>query len=133
MSDKWCVECLNAKWCKYIHPYKGFYCPGFESLIDNKTPRKEPLAADLIGEGYDGFVNRDYKDVMGEVRESKEQEHGRRHEQIMEMPDDKLVDLKRKCIAAMLFFGVGVDKIAHLLRVDSATVYRVANKDAGNG
>lgn len=60
MTDRWCTKCRNASWCKYIHPYQGFYCPGMEMVIDNKSPLREPLASDLIGEGYEGFVNKTF-------------------------------------------------------------------------
>jgi len=125
MSDKWCGECKNAKWCKYINPYQGFYCPGMEMMIDNKTPRKEPLAADLIGEGYDGFVGKDYKEVLGSIRESKEDEHKRRHEQIMDMPDDTASDLTLKAIAALAFFYITPAKIQRVLKIAKTTFYRM--------
>lgn len=123
--DKWCGSCRNAKWCKYIHPYIGHYCPGMEMVIDNKSPRKEPLASDLIGEGYEGFTNKDYKDVLGEVRESKDEEHRRRHEQIMDMPDNTTLELRMKMIAAALFFNIPHAKVIKVLHLAERTFYRL--------
>jgi hypothetical protein len=123
LSKKNCQACQNAQWCKYIHPYVGSYCPGMEIVINNQKPLKEPLASDLIGEGYEGFTNQDYKDVMNEIGKNKKEEHITRHWQIMEMPDSKFIDLRQKCIAALLFFGVTPVKIAQVLKVTVQTIY----------
>jgi hypothetical protein len=127
MADdkRWCGQCKNAKWCLYIHPYQGFYCPRPEEVINHKTHRKEPLASDLIGEGYDGFVNRSYLDVLNEMGETRAAEHKRRHDQIMGMPDEGHDNLIRKAIAALAFFGVSAVDTISILRIAKTTFYRL--------
>lgn len=133
LSKKNCTVCLNAKQCRYINPYNGFYCPGMEIYIDNKKPRKEPLASDLIGEAYNEFVDRDYKDVLSRMRQDKEDdpkrrrdEHIKMHNRIIKMPDDRYSDLRGKAIAALLFFGVDPNKAARILKIHPDTVYEFA-------
>ncbi len=118
-----CTTCLNAKWCGYIHPYRGFYCPGMEQVIDNHKPLKEPLTSDLMDEGHDEFLSRDYKDVLNETRRGKEDEHTRRHDQIVAMPYGSAKELKLKAIAALLFFGIPHAKIMRVLGLAERTFY----------
>ena len=124
-QDKWCGECLNAKWCKYINPYIGFYCPGYEEVIDNKRPLKEPLAADLIAEGYEGFIGKDYKEVINEVADAKTVERGKRRVDILGMPEERFSDLTRKAVAAMAYFKICPENICRALRIARSTFYRM--------
>lgn len=118
-----CTTCLNAKWCGYIHPYRGFYCPGMEQSIDNKAPRKEELLTDVIsGEDIEG---RDYKDVLNEMRQGKDDEHERRHDEIMGMPDKTTSEIRIKTVAALLFFGVQSSKIMRVLRIPERSLRRL--------
>ena len=125
MTDKWCTLCKNNKFCAYIHPYIGFYCPGMESVIDNKSSRKEPLVADL----YDGEpLTEDYKDVLNRLSSGKHFTKTHNYHNILQMPIVTLDDIRIKAISAMLFFELPATKIIKLLRLTKSNFYRIVKK-----
>jgi hypothetical protein len=95
----------------------GFYCVRVESIIDNHKPRKEPLASDLIGEGYDGFANKDYKDVLAEGQDEKGHIYDISVTSIREMPVESDRQATKKAIMSLLWFGVPKRRILRLLGI----------------
>jgi hypothetical protein len=94
-----------------------------EQSIDNKAPRKEELLTDVIsGEDIEG---RDYKDVLNEMRQGKDDEHARRHDEIMGMPDKTTSEIRIKAIAALLFFNIQSSKITRVLRIPTSSFYKL--------
>ena len=124
-----CTSCKNAKWCLYIHPYIGFYCPGMEKIINNSPRLKEPLAADLIAENYDGFISKDYKEVLNEIGENREQERRRRETEILELPYFTVTELRIKAVAALLYFNIPAMSIMNVLKIARRTFYRMIQKN----
>jgi len=100
------------------------FCPPLMDKTDGNMPCKEVLASEVYGEGYEAFANRDYKDVLNEVQETKTTEHTRRHDQIMAMPDDQYTDLLKKAVAALAFFEVSACKSMRVLKLAERTFYR---------
>lgn len=122
-----CTNCKNARWCRYIHPYQGFYCPRLESIVDNHKPRKEPLASDLIGDGYEGFANRDYKDVLGDlwqdVEKGKKGFRAALKRRIDKMPMRKTTQIDLKIVACLLWFGFPPSIVMRVLRIGKTKFY----------
>jgi hypothetical protein len=134
LSKKNCQVCQNATWCKYIHPYVGFYCPGMEALVDNQKHRKEPLASDLIGEGYEGFTNRDYLDALNEGVALKVEIHDMSVEDIREMACGSDRQAISKAIMSLMWFGIPKRRILRLLGIGRTFFYEIikeAKKDYG--
>jgi len=128
MTDWYCDRCRQRHICTYLKLNKvtkqNDFCPPLMDKIDGNTPCKEPLASEIMGAGYEGFVNLDYKDVLNASRESKETEHARRHDQIMEMPIDTYSHLVKKAVAALAFFDVSADASMRVLNLAERTFYR---------
>lgn len=85
MKDHSCPQCDNRPHCAYL-PYRGRYCPGLECLIGHNKSGREMPAADLMGEGYEGYVDRDYKARMIEGWEAGDRVREMSVEDIRVMP-----------------------------------------------
>jgi hypothetical protein len=134
LSKKNCSICLNAKRCAYINPYVGHYCIGLEMIINNKSPLKEPLANDLIGEGYEGFTNKSYLDVLNDGADQKERIHDMSVDAIREMATGTVRQDLKKAILSLLWFGVPKVTIRRLLRIGRtlfADIVKEAKKEYG--
>jgi hypothetical protein len=132
MANWPCDSCLNHPRCIYITNYAtgGMFCPGLERPVNNNTPRKEELISDIIhsADESEAIYSRDYKETLYEMDQSRKGEHGLMHDRIMDMPDETIDEIRRKCIAALLFFHVSAEKISLILKINVVTVYRIAGK-----
>ena len=138
MTDKLerdCTTCDKARYCSLITPYRGFYCAKMEEAIDHYEHSKEPLASDLMGEGYEGFANRDYKEVINEVGEMREDSHDRWEDKASDLPMGKWENIRKKAITHLLNTGMTKRQIMRLFRISERTFYRTIqiNKEEVEG
>lgn len=136
MTTYWhnlCPRCRNRALCIYLKRSKVLktneFCPALTAYLDNDTPSKEPLASDLIGEGYEGFANKDYKVVLNEAGENRQEERARRFEQIQDMPCSKFADAQMKAVAILLWHRFSPHTVMSLLRLGKSRFYELCNRD----
>lgn len=128
-----CSKCNNEARCTYLkkYPENGVLCPGVEKIINNNTARKEDLIIDVMhSDSQDSTMvySRDYKDALADIQRATSKEHALRHGQIMDMPDNTIVEIRKKLVCAGLFFGISASKISRVLRLALQTVYRLQIK-----
>ena len=142
MTTYWhnlCPRCRNRALCIYLKRNKVLklneFCPALTAYLDNDTPSKEPLASDLIGEGYNDFVNRDYKAVLCDGKDSKDEVYACSLDDIKDMPCGSDMQIITKAIMAMMWFGLPKKKIMHLLRIGRTFFYKAVKeaREASDG
>ena len=124
-----CVKCKNQRYCVYLHPYVGFYCPGMEIVVDNQIESKEPLLSDISETlTVENIDMRDYKQVLSEMRDLLTTEKIKKFTQIRNMPSGNRKETIKKGIACLLWFEVKPAQIAQILNISVQWFYRIVKK-----
>jgi len=134
-----CDKCLNRGFCIYlkrnrIRGGRNEFCVRMTAYVDNDTPCREPLASEVIGQGYEAFANRDYKEAMITNMETKERIYSMCIDGIkaMEVGSDR--QTMKKAILSMLWFEIPKKDIRHILRIGRTLFYDIiqeAKKEFG--
>ena len=128
-----CPKCLNRQLCAYVKLNKvtknNEFCPGMMAYLNNDVPRREELVTDVI-KGHD-IESRDYKAVISEKADTKDEEHAKMHDRIMGMPDRTMTELRRKGAAALAYFYISPPDSARLMRVTVQTIYNICKGAMG--
>lgn len=129
MSKDWyCDRCRQRHMCTYLRLNKvtkqNDFCPPLMDAIDGNTPCREPLASEIIGEGYEMFANKDYKEVLVDLCAGKEALREEYRERIQAMPSRTAAQINIKIIACLLWFGIPASVIMRVLRVGKTTFYK---------
>lgn len=138
-SSKWyCDRCRQRHMCTYLRLNKvtkqNDFCPPLAEISDGNVPCKEPLASEVIGQGYEAFANRDYKEVLITNMETKERIYSMCIDGIkaMEVGSDR--QTMKKAILSMLWFEIPKKDIRHILRIGRTLFYDIiqeAKKEFG--
>jgi len=96
-----------------------------EEDFNNNKPGKE-----LPIERTDRRIDKDYKEVMNEATESREDRMRRYEENIRDLPAGKWEEVKIKAIASMLFFGLNIEFVCRVMGMSKSSIYRVPTEKA---
>ena len=96
--------------------------------LNNDRPCREPLASEVIGQGYEAFANKDYKDVLTDLCEGKEVFSEKYRELVRLMPARSAAQVNLKVVACLLWFGIPANVIMRVLRVGKTTFYKAIKK-----
>jgi hypothetical protein len=100
------------------------FCPPLAEISDGNVPCKEPLASEVIGQGYEAFANQDYKEVLLALCEGKEVFTEKYRELVRLMPARSAAQINLKVVACLLWFGIPAHTIMRVLRVGKTTFYK---------
>lgn len=108
-----CPKCKNKDLCA-----EGFLCPAVDLLTNNDV---KPLKEYLGGFDSDSLQHMDYKDVLKEQQEARQNavNPNKRVKQIKALDDNHI-----KIIAAALFFKISVTVISQQLNISRQTIYK---------
>lgn len=138
MTKLWyCERCRQRHMCTYLRSNKvtkqNDFCPPLTEISDGNAPCKEPLASEIIGEGYDGFVNRDYKEVLLALCSGKAALTEEHKIMIEAMPVKTTEQMNVKIMACLLWFGIPANVIMRVLRVGKTKFYKTIKAPLAEG
>jgi hypothetical protein len=113
LRDDVCLKCCNRKSCRGL-------CPPL-LWANGRVEGKERLLSDIIDTTKD-LAYQDYKDVINELADDREQRDAQKMGMIAKIVEIK--ELLPRSIAALLFFEVPKNKICALLKISRTHFYR---------
>ena len=127
MTDWYCDRCRQRHICTYLKLNKvtrqNDFCPPLMDKIDGNTPCKEPLASEIMGAGYEGFANLDYKEVLSALCSGKAMFVDEYRGKIEGMPTATTTQINIKVVACLLWFGVPATVIMRVFRIGKTKFY----------
>lgn len=113
MKIQSCLECPARSKCVKL-------CKKMERYVNGNAPLKEPLLRDIIGDQTEVSSNRDYKAVLNDLAEDRQE----RIEYALSIPN-----VRDRAIAALIMVGITRKEISDMFFVSYRHLSRIINNN----